>query len=840
MKIKCSLLLIMLVVSSLVAAQNAAPLFQIKGVLLDSLTQEGEPYATIKIVKKEAPAKALKMLVTDMKGKFQEKVPGTGNFVMTISSIGRNTIVKDFTVKAGEKLVDFGTLYITDASNELGQVEVVAQKPLVKADIDKIEYNVQDDPDSKSNSVLEMLRKVPLVTVDGEDNIKVNGSSSFKVYVNGKPNNMMSNNPTEVLKSMPANSIKHIEVITNPGPKYDAEGVGGILNIVTVGSGLEGYTATFSGNVSNMGAGGGLFGTVKSGKLTVSARYNYNYNDRPRSYSGGNRRTVGDITEGSSDLDYDGSSKGHGNFQSGSMEASYEIDTLRLVSMSFGLWGGGNNSTSINNTLATAPGTSNELYRYVSDGRSKSSWYSIDGGVDYQRMFHVKDRMFTLSYKINTSPQTSDSYSTYNDMHAATDWEDFLKRLYDLNNDGSQNTTEHTFQADYTTPIGKIHTLEAGAKYILRDNSSEDDRYERQIGTTGDYVLDEEHSSHYKHQNDILAAYMGYGLRVKKISGRLGVRYEHTKQEVKYLLGRGDDFNKNFDDVVPSASIGYKLTDMSNLRFGYNMRIYRPGIWYLNPYLNDSNPTNISQGNSHLDSEKSHSFNLSYSNFTQKFNINLSARYSFTNNSIEQVTEQVKDTEIEGLQNPTGKEVLYSTYQNIGKSRNASLSGYVNWNATSNTRIYANLYGNYTYMEGANGLKNDGWNLFAYGGAQQSLPHDWRISLNIYGQTPWIMLQGKGSSFFDYGLSVNKSFLNKRLTLSAFASNFFKKYTSPTSSIEGVGFTQDSWNRYTRQRFGVSVSYRIGELKASVKKAARTISNDDVKGGGGEGGGGGE
>ena len=840
MKIKCSLLLIMLVVSSLVAAQNAAPLFQIKGVLLDSLTQEGEPYATIKIVKKETPAHALKMLVTDMKGKFQEKVPGTGNFVMTISSIGRNTIVKDFTVKAGEKLVDFGTLYITDASNELGQVEVVAQKPLVKADIDKIEYNVQDDPDSKSNSVLDMLRKVHLVTVDGEDNIKVNGSSSFKVYVNGKPNNMMSNNPTEVLKSMPANSIKHIEVITNPGPKYDAEGVGGILNIVTVGSGLEGYTATFSGNVSNMGAGGGLFGTVKSGKLTVSARYNYNYNDRPRSYSGGNRRTVGDVTEGSSDLDYDGSSKGHGNFQSGSMEASYEIDTLRLVSMSFGLWGGGNNSTSINNTLATAPGTSNELYRYVSDGRSKSSWYSIDGGVDYQRMFHVKDRMFTLSYKINTSPQTSDSYSTYNDMHAATDWEDFLKRLYDLNNDGSQNTTEHTFQADYTTPIGKIHTLEAGAKYILRDNSSEDDRYERQIGTTGDYVLDEEHSSHYKHQNDILAAYMGYGLRVKKISGRLGVRYEHTKQEVKYLLGRGDNFNKNFDDVVPSASIGYKLTDMSNLRFGYNMRIYRPGIWYLNPYLNDSNPTNISQGNSHLDSEKSHSFNLSYSNFTQKFNINLSARYSFTNNSIEQVTEQVKDTEIEGLQNPTGKEVLYSTYQNIGKSRNASLSGYVNWNATSNTRIYANLYGNYTYMEGANGLKNDGWNLFAYGGAQQSLPHDWRISLNIYGQTPWIMLQGKGSSFFDYGLSVNKSFLNKRLTLSAFASNFFKKYTSPTSSIEGVGFTQDSWNRYTRQRFGVSVSYRIGELKASVKKAARTISNDDVKSGGGEGGGGGE
>ena len=788
MRTKWTVLLWMLMISGLVAAQNTANTsFQVKGILLDSLTQEGEPYATIKIVKKEAPAKALKMLVTDMKGQFQEKVPGTGNFVMTITSVGRTPIVKDFSVKAGENLVDFGTLYIVDASNELGQVEIVAQKPLVKADIDKIEYNVQDDPDAQSNSVLEMLRKVPLVTVDGEDNIQVNGSSSFKVYVNGKPNNMMSNNPTEVLKSMPANSIKHIEVITNPGPKYDAEGVGGILNIVTVGSGLEGYTATFSANVSNRGAGGGAFGTIKSGKLTVSARYNYNYNDQPRNYSSGSQHVTSEaVTENSSNLDYDGSNKGHGSFQSGSMEASYEIDTLRLVTMSFGLWGGGNKSNGSTDYIATFPENINAapIYSYSAFNRSKSSWYSIDGGVDYQRLFKVKDRMLTFSYKINTRPQTSDSYTEYEiDKGYNPDWADYLKRLRNLHNDGEQNTTEHTFQADYTTPIGKLHTLEAGAKYILRNNSSEDDRFD--ADDTGKYEYNKEQSSHYKHLNDIIAAYLGYGLKVKRLSGRLGVRYEHTIQDVKYLVGRGEDFTKNFDDVVPSASIGYKLTDMSNLRLGYNMRIYRPGIWYLNPYLNDTDPSYISQGNSELDSEKSHAFNLSYSNFTQKFNINLSARYSFTNNSIENVTKLMPDTEIEGLKNPTGKDVLYSTYANIGKTRRASVSAYVNWNATPRTRIYMNMSGDYSYMEGSEGMRNDGWSLFAYGGAQQTLPHDWRISLNVFGQTPWIMLQGKGSSFFDYGLSVNKSFLNKRLTLSAFASNFFKKYicllyTSPS------------------------------------------------------------
>lgn len=841
MRTKWTVLLWMLMISGLLAAQNTANTsFQVKGILLDSLTQEGEPYATIKIVKKEAPAKALKMLVTDMKGQFQEKVPGTGNFVMTITSVGRTPIVKDFSVKAGEKLVDFGTLYIVDASNELGQVEIVAQKPLVKADVDKIEYNVQDDPDAQSNSVLEMLRKVPLVTVDGEDNIQVNGSSSFKVYVNGKPNNMMSNNPTEVLKSMPANSIKHIEVITNPGPKYDAEGVGGILNIVTVGSGLEGYTATFSANVSNRGAGGGAFGTIKSGKLTVSARYNYNYNDQPRNYSSGSQHVTPEaVTENSSNLDYDGSNKGHGSFQSGSMEASYEIDTLRLVTMSFGLWGGGNKSNGSTDYIATFPENINAapIYSYSAFNRSKSSWYSIDGGIDYQRLFKVKDRMLTFSYKINTRPQTSDSYTEYEiDNGYNPDWADYLNRLKNQHNDGEQN--EHTFQADYTTPIGKLHTLEAGAKYILRNNSSEDDRFD--ADDTGKYEYNKDQSSHYKHLNDIIAAYLGYGLKVKRLSGRLGLRYEHTIQDVKYLVGRGEDFTKNFDDVVPSASIGYKLTDMSNLRLGYNMRIYRPGIWSLNPYLNDTDPSYISQGNPELDSEKSHAFNLSYSNFTQKFNINISARYSFTNNSIENVTRLMPDTEIEGLKNPTGKDVLYSTYANIGKTRYASVNGYVNWNATPRTRIYMNMSGNYSYLEGSEGMRNDGWSLFAYGGAQQTLPHDWRISLNVFGQTPWIMLQGKGSSFFDYGLSVNKSFLDKRLTLSAFASNFFKKYMDQSSTTEGSGFIRESNYKYSRQRFGISVSYRIGELKASVKKAARTISNDDVKSGGSGSGGGGE
>ena len=177
MKNKTFLLLLILLVSSVSRAQAPKnPLFIVKGLLLDSITKEAESYATLKIAKKNSPQKAVKMAVTDLNGKFSEKLSEPSTYILTISSVGKATVQKEFTFTEESKTIDLGTLLVSDATNELKGIEVVAQKPLVKVDIDKIEYNIQDDPDSKTNTVIEMLRKVPLVTVDGEDNIQVNGT----------------------------------------------------------------------------------------------------------------------------------------------------------------------------------------------------------------------------------------------------------------------------------------------------------------------------------------------------------------------------------------------------------------------------------------------------------------------------------------------------------------------------------------------------------------------------------------------------------------------------------------------------------------------------------------
>lgn len=832
------------------AQKDVAPSFTIKGVLLDSLTQEGEPYATIRITKKGVPDKAVKMAVTGANGKFQEKlnVPA-GDYAISISSIGKAPVVKDFTLKPSTKIIDLGTLYSSEANNELKGVEVVAQKPLVKVDVDKIEYNIEDDPDSKSNSILEMLRKVPLVTVDGEDNVQVNGSSSFKIHVNGKPNNMMSNNPKEVLKSMPANTIKYIEVITSPGAKYDAEGVGGILNIVTVGGGFEGYTATFRGNVSNNGAGAGTYAMVKQGKMTISVNYNYDYNNSPRSYSDNYRENYEPGARDEKFLESQSSSKSKGNFQHGNLEASYEIDTLRLLTAAFGMYGGSNESDNNGNTVMYRTNHEDVAYRYRTDSRNKNSWYSINGNIDYQRTSRKnKQRMLTLSYKINTQPQTDNSRNVYLDIFPDEQKEELAERLRleNYHSDGKTNTMEQTFQVDYTTPIGKLHTIETGTKYIFRRNSSDNALYEA-AGGSDNYTYNEDRSSEYRHLNHILSAYAGYTLKYKDFSFKPGVRYEQTIQRVKYIVGPGEDFHTNYSDWVPSVSLGMKIGKTQNLRAGYNMRIWRPGIWNLNPYFNNQDPMSISQGNPDLKSEKNHAFDIAYSNFSAKFNINVSLRHSFGNNGIERVSRLITNENGEIFDDnpehmaPNG--AMYSTYDNIGKNRDTGLSLYLNWNASPKTRIYVNGRGSYRDLKSeAQGLHNYGWNVSCHGGIQHTLPLKIRLSLNGGGSTPYISLQGKGSGYQYYSIGLNRSFLkDDRLTLNLYCNNIFEKYRTYNSHTKGDNFISKSSGKYPNRYVGFSIGYRIGELKASVKKAARSINNDDVKGGegGGNAGGGG-
>lgn len=816
-------------------AQNTQHSYTITGVVADSVTHEGEPYATLTIARADSAANPLKQALTDIKGRFSISSSGTGSYLLMVRSMGRKPMQRAYTVDATTRTIDLGTLLLQDGGNQLETVEVVAYKPLVKADVDKIAYSVEDDPEANTNTVIEMLKKVPMVTVDGQDNIRVNGNSSFKIYVNGKPNNMMTKNPKEVLKSMPASSIKKIEVITNPGPKYDAEGVGGILNIVTEGKGPEGYNATFSGRANNSSYGGGLYATVKQGKLTMSVNYNASSNHSPKGYTYSDRSQIGTDGTVTSSTVADGYTKGHSLWQGGDIEASYEIDTLRLITGSFSLSKFTSKRDALNTAFSTVPATGQRLYGYRSPSHSKENWDDYSASLDYQRSFSVKDRLLTLSYRLESSPSTSDSRYLYTDREAADDWQTFIDRMRDQRMDGDENTMEHTFQIDYTTPFAKHHTWEAGVKYILRRNKSDNDRYNLGTGDK-DETYDSDNSSHYRHHNDILAAYTGYGLTLDKWSARLGLRYEHTLQKVEYLLGRGTNFHKNFDDLVPSARLGYKFSDATNLSLGYKMRINRPGIWYLNPYLDDRIPDAISQGNPNLDTEKSHAVDLQFSSYNSKLTYTLTGTYRFVNNSIESVDRLVNDRDIEGLPNPTGKDVIYSSYANIGHIQYAGLMAYANWTPITNTRITLNGSVGYSHMSDGQSLRNHGWCTNIDASLQQTFAKTWIFNASYYVQTPQPTLQGKDARYQWYNFSLSKSFMDKRLTLTAYIINpFGKRYFCYRSETVANNFRTTASSSWCQLYYGVSVRFRIGKLKASVKHTERTVENNDVKQGGGGG-----
>ncbi|MDD4405864.1 MAG: hypothetical protein PHO36_13995, partial [Parabacteroides sp.] len=368
--------------------------FSIKGQVIDSITNETVPYATLSISLSQSPQKAEKLLACDIDGKFEAEMKVPGTYIITMQSLGKVTSKTSFTLSEEKKKLDLGKLFMMEDNKRLGEVTVTAQKPLVKVEVDKITYNLDEDPEAVTSNTLEMLRKVPMVTVDGEDKIQLKGSTNFKIYMNGKPSNLISNNPGDVLKSMPANSVKNIEVITEPGAKYDAEGVGGIINIITKSS-MQGYTGTVRANANTLGSvGGGAYVSAKVGKLGITGNFNYNYRNSP--YNDFNSYRENFTSKEMKYLTQDGRSKNKGPMQYGYLELSYEIDTLNLLSLSANRFNGKSNNISETDEIMRNEGLET-IYQFRRNSNSRNTFGGTEVNLDFQHSTSRKDELLTFS-----------------------------------------------------------------------------------------------------------------------------------------------------------------------------------------------------------------------------------------------------------------------------------------------------------------------------------------------------------------------------------------------------------------------------------------------------------
>ena len=792
--------------SSEISAQRSSSII-VEGVLVDSLTESPEAYATVRVLSK-TQNKPIKIVTSDVNGKFRFVLSQVGDYTLQMSTIGKQSIVRNLHLQQAQH-VDLGKLLFQESSTTLGTATVMAQRPIVKAEVDKISYSMNEDPDAKTNNLLEMLRKVPMVTVDGEDKIQVNGNTSFKVYVNGKPNEMMSNNASLILKNYPASAVEKIEVITDPGAKYDAEGMAGILNIITKSEAkTKGYALSPNINFSNRGIKGGAFGMFQMGDLMLSLNYGIGQHKSPRTTSSSEREVYQDAVNHL--LQSEGSSKNKGLYQYGGLDGSYEFDKHNLLTFNVGFYGNKGDRESVTRyEMFNANGDRTYSYNILSDDDSR--YLSLNAGVDYQHTFQQPGKMLTLSYRMNTAPQSHTGYTSYTEMESVP------FDLTDLYTDPDNKTIEHTAQVDFTMPIGKLHTFSTGVKYINRINRSDNVEKTRQSGSDGDYEIDEEASLRYHHRNDIAAVYAEYGLKVSSFSARAGMRYEYSKVNVEYPDGKRQSFDSDFSDYVPSVSLGYNISPTQMVKMGYNLRIGRPSIYYLSPYVQHTTPQSITYGQPDLESEQGHNFNLGYSLFSPKFSINTTLNYALSNNGL--ATYSFVD---DGVQ--------HTTYANMLHSKVTSLNVFINWMIAKGTSFNVNANVGYSDFKAyRTDDSNSGFNGGFWGGFRQNLP--WKMKLGLWGGygSGNVSLLGKSSSYHFYSANLSRSFLrNDALTITLNAANFLDGHHRMTNTTATDEFRYHAVNTSRYLRYGISFSYNLGQLKQKVKKTARTIVNADV------------
>ena len=608
---------------------------------------------------------------------------------------------------------------------------------------------------------------------------------------------------------MPANSVKRIEVITDPGAREDAEGVGAILNIVMMDTKkMDGVTGSVRGNYSSLNSVGvGAYLATQMGNTIVSVDYGYNRMSKKSTGSKGSIERTFVESGNTQKVTHEGSNPGYIHYAD--INASYDIDTLNLLSASFGgyfykidVQGGA--SISMSNSLG------NPIYSYTENYWLPSyNHHSWNGRLDYEHKTRRKGELFTLSYMLALTRQHSTQESSYSNMQSMPfDYTGFLLKT-------REHFTEHTFQADYIRPLWEGHKLEVGAKYINRQNNSNNSQ---------DYNNSTQPSisTAFDHSTQIAAAYADYMYNVGKWSARAGLRYEYSYMKGSYPDGSSNDFGKHLNDWVPQASVKYQINDRQSLKLGYTTSITRPGITYLNPAV-VSTPNRVDFGNAHLVSDTKHDISLTYMYVGRKLTLQIVPRYQFSNNALGSVVYAQND-------------IRYGTYGNVIRYRRLQMEAYAQWKPFEGTTFVTNLnYRQVVHKNPEMNLELTCAPMSYYFYLSQKLPWKLLATAYTYGQMGHSHqnIYAYSRSWNRYAFTLQRSFLSDdRLTVRLMANSpFHKNQHSKTRTVQGdITGWGDNISENERY-FLLAFTYRFGKLKASVKKTETTIENSDEVGG---------
>jgi outer membrane receptor protein involved in Fe transport len=785
---------------------------KITGTVIDSLTQKPVEFANVALTKPENNT-PIDGAVCDLNGDFTINKVSPGTYHLLVTFIGFETRTVKLTVEDKKDDVKLGKIIISPTPKVLAEVTVEGEKALIEERVDRTIYNAENDATAKGGDATDVLKRVPMLTVDLDGNVSLRGNQNILVLINNKPSTIVAANISDALKQIPADQIKQVEVITSPSAKYDAEGSAGIINIITKKNNLEGITLNVDAGVGLRGSNLGLNGNYRRKKMGFSlggwGRANYNVT--------GDFENSQSTKDGSMQTIQRADTKNRGMFGNYTLGWDYDINPKNFITSSvrFGLRNNKRNQYDL-----TSETYLNEiLERYsLSNVENLDNANNVDASLTFTHLYTKPQHELSFQGQYSRNNQTSDFI---NDVLESSFGSEDFKNVNDSYNQ------EITLQGDYQVPLSTNQMLELGAKDIMRKVNSDFSSFVFD-GSTFVPRSGENLNNNLNYDQNVMAGYLSYTVSTKQgYSFKAGSRYEYTTITA-YTRTEDDIRIPSYGVFVPSVNASKKLKNGNTLKASYNRRIQRPSIRFLNPNAQFQNPLNVTIGNPSLAPEYTNNYELGYSTFIKGTSLNFTGFVRNTNDAIQSLRNRINNSD-----------TIQTTYQNIGLEDAYGASIFAN---VMIGKLTLNGGGDVYYAVLDNKSQdpefrasNEGWVVSGRLFGSYNLNKGWAIQFFGFGRGRQVQLQGYQGNFRMYSIGVRKEFNERRGSIGFGAENFL----APSIKIRNETITNDvvqrSVNTLNNLSFRVNFSYRIGKMSMDGgQRRRRSINNDDLKDGGGD------
>ena len=808
--------LIVLFLSSILSFGQQAPIakakLKITGKVIEKTSKQALEYATITLRLPNNP-KAITGGITNNKGEFSVEA-AAGTYDITIEFISfKFTEIKGKTIDSNTNL---GTIGLAEDAAQLNEVVVRAEKTTVEIKLDKKVFNVGSDLMVKGGTVSDVLGNIPSVSVDVEGNVSLRGNENVKILIDGRPSNAI--NIVEALRIIPADAIDKVEVITNPSARYDAEGGGGILNIVLKKGKNLGFNGTFiatGGIPDNNGLSGNV--NYKTKKVSLFTTQGYSFRSNPgnmineTTYFNSNNSIRNFIVEPRENDRY-------GKGYNGNFGVDIALDEKTFWTNTFNYR---NNNSDNTDRVFQNYFTSTKQFDYTRNRINKedSDSENIEYTTNFVKNFKKEGHKFTIDGSISSNDDANTAIVTETGTNTST-----TKLDNTINN---QKQDRILIQSDYVLPLGKGSQFETGYR---GDFSKLVTDYQ----VKNDGIINPNFTNVLEYKEKVNAVYTQYGFKKNKASVLLGLRYEDSNIEINQLAT--SDFNtKKYGNLFPSAFFTYELSDKASTSISYSRRIQRPRGRMLNPFSNLSSNINIFVGNPDLDPSMTDAIDFGYIKRWSKLTLSTSLYYNKTTD-VFQMARRESGNFVNGTPIIITSPINIATEFRTGFEFTLNYSPYKWWKLNSNFNFFQSdtkgdfVYTNFNNVVVTQKFNNNATSWFSRLTSKITLPSkiDWQTNLMYMGgQTN---AQGKVLGNFSANLAFSKDVFKDKGTFALNVNDVFNgRKRIMETYLPGVLSSRAEMQWRVRQ-VTLSFTYRFNKSKNEREKQPKKMN----EGGGGE------